>query len=348
MKPFLFLAGLWALALSWVLGEETVVLKGGQRLQGEVLKRSAVQVVLDIGFDVIRIPADEVVTIETLTAGKTAPNDGEKAVGMAEAGEEGLYTLGHGGDPRSVGEHAAALGEAVVQIRTPTGLGSGFVIHPEGYVMTNHHVISGEHRLSVLCFRQTERALEKVVYPRVKIVATSPVMDLALLKIETEEGLPFAHVPIGSSRRLRAGQMVFAIGSPLGLGRSVSEGIVSVPNRVVSGGLFYIQHTAQINPGNSGGPLFNLQGEVVGVLNMKMASIGVEGMGFAIPSSVLRLFLDHQDAYAFDPRNPNAGFRYLDPPGGHSEQVKASQSTSPEEGPERAPPPGDDKSGCGL
>ena len=192
--------------------------------------------------------------------------------------------------------------------------------------MTNHHVISGEHRLSVLCFRQTERALEKVVYPRVKIVATSPVMDLALLKIETEEGLPFAHVPIGSSRRLRAGQVVFAIGSPLGLGRSVSEGIVSVPNRVVSGGLFYIQYTAQINPGNSGGPLFNLQGEVVGVLNMKMASIGVEGMGFAIPASVFRLFLDHQDAYAFDPRNPNAGFRYLDPPGAQVEQPSPKQA----------------------
>ena len=75
-----------------------------------------------------------------------------------------------------------------------------------------------------------------------------------------------------------------------------------------------MQTTTQINPGNSGGPLFNLRGEVVGVNNMKIAAVGAEGLGFSICAQVVKSFLDHRDAYAFDPRNPNAGFRYLRPP----------------------------------
>jgi serine protease Do len=106
---------------------------------------------------------------------------------------------------------------------------------------------------------------------------------------------------------------VFAIGSPLGLDRTVSEGIISVANRVINGRL-YLQTTTQINPGNSGGPLFNLKGEVVGVNNMKISAVGAEGLGFSISSNTLKSFIDNRDAYAFDPRNPNAGFRYLSPP----------------------------------
>jgi serine protease Do len=76
----------------------------------------------------------------------------------------------------------------------------------------------------------------------------------------------------------------------------------------------YIQTTTQINPGNSGGPLFNLKGEVVGVNNMKIVAPGAEGLGFAIPSTILKMFLRNRDAFAFDPANPNAGFRYNRPP----------------------------------
>jgi serine protease Do len=76
----------------------------------------------------------------------------------------------------------------------------------------------------------------------------------------------------------------------------------------------FIQTTAQINPGNSGGPLFNLRGEVVGVNDMKAMGVGVEGLGFTIPATGLKNFLRNRDAYAFDPRNPNAGYRYLEPP----------------------------------
>jgi serine protease Do len=97
------------------------------------------------------------------------------------------------------------------------------------------------------------------------------------------------------------------------LERSVSQGIVSIRARENSG-RWYIQSTTQINPGNSGGPLFNLKGEVVGVNNMKAAGVGVEGLGFSIPANMLKLFLKNREAFAFDPRNPNAGFRYLPPP----------------------------------
>lgn len=119
-------------------------------------------------------------------------------------------------------------------------------------------------------------------------------------------------MPLGDSQSVGEGQTVFAIGSPLGLERTVSQGIISLRNRAL-GGLLYLQTTTQINPGNSGGPLFNLRGEVVGVNNMKPMMTGIEGLNFAIPVSVLKTFIINRDAYAFDPRNPNAGFRYLQP-----------------------------------
>ncbi len=94
---------------------------------------------------------------------------------------------------------------------------------------------------------------------------------------------------------------------------AVSQGIVSLKDRLINGRLF-IQTTTQINPGNSGGPLFNRRGEVVGVTNMKVNALGAEGLAFAIPSTVLKAFLKNRDAFAFDPLNPNSGFRYNKPP----------------------------------
>jgi serine protease Do len=97
------------------------------------------------------------------------------------------------------------------------------------------------------------------------------------------------------------------------LERSVSEGIVSLRNRIIQSRL-HVQTTAEISPGNSGGPLFNYRGQVVGVNNMKVVSSGAEGLGFSIPVRQLKTFLENRDAFAFDPRNPNAGFRYVSPP----------------------------------
>jgi serine protease Do len=198
-------------------------------------------------------------------------------------------------------------------VRTPTGLGSGFVIHPTGYVVTNQHVISGEHQISVTLFRHGEHELEQIHFHQVRIVALDPRSDLALLKVEGAGDHVFATVPLGSDTELRQGQPVFAVGSPLGLDRSVSEGIISLTNRLIDGRLF-IQTTTEVNPGNSGGPLFNLRGEVVGVNDLKLIGLGVEGLNFAIQVNTLKEFLRNRDAFAFDPRHPNSGFRYLSPP----------------------------------
>ncbi len=282
-------------------------LSNGAAVRGELILERADSYYVDLGFDLIQLPKSMVNSVRdaATAAGQSAGHGSD---------EHALYQLGQHTEDRAIREWIQELGEAVALVQTPTGLGSGFVIQQDGYVVTNNHVITGEHRISITIFQQGERELNKVSYDNVRIVATSAELDLALLKIETADSARFTTVSLAAADQgLREGQPVFAIGSPLGLDRTVSEGIISVANRVI-GGRLYLQTTTQINPGNSGGPLFNLKGEVVGVNNMKIATVGAEGLGFSISSRTLKSFLDNLEAYAFDPRNPNAGFRYLTPP----------------------------------
>lgn len=287
----------------------TVILTNGVEIKAPVLQETEERVVIDLGAEVLTLPRKQ---IREILAEAAAPAAGP----AAEAGVfvEGLYQSAAPSPERPVQEHVKRLGEAVVEIRTPTGLGSGFIIHPDGYVVTNHHVINGEHKLTVTQFKNDGTSLTKVPYRNIRIVALDSSRDLALLKIEDKVSEPFRTVRINDQSDVRQGQTVFAIGSPLGLDRTVSQGIVSLPSRVLDGGHVLIQTTAQINPGNSGGPLFDLQGNVVGVNNRKAMMVGIEGVGYAIPASVVKFFLQKRDAFAFDPRNPNAGFRYLPPP----------------------------------
>jgi serine protease Do len=203
------------------------------------------------------------------------------------------------------------IGEAVVQVRTPGGLGSGFFINADGYLITNFHVIEGETEISVEVYHQRNGQLDRETYKQVKIIALNKFHDLALLKIEDKSAPKFKYVTLGSSDLLTVGDSVFAIGSPMGLERTVTSGILSTKTRQIEGEL-YLQTTAQINPGNSGGPLFNLGGEVVGVTNMKI-TFG-EGLGFAIPVELVKSFLEHRDAFAYSTDNPNNPYRYLEPP----------------------------------
>mgnify|MGYP006287323293 CR=1 FL=1 len=280
---------------------ELIELAGGGAVRGEILTRKADRLVVDLGFRVVEIPTEEVVRVI------------DEETGSAEAVDIDLYRVQPGQQELAVRENIPRVAEAVVQVRTPTGLGSGFVIHPDGYVVTNQHVVSGEREIAVTVFRRSDGDLAKLRFNTVRLVALSPEVDLALLKVEDAADHEFATVPLGRSRDLRQGETVFAVGSPLGLDRSVSRGIISLTDRVISGRLF-IQTTAQINPGNSGGPLFNLRGEVIGVNDLKLMGIGLEGLSFAIPVSTVKEFLSNRDAFAFDPRNPNAGFRYNRPP----------------------------------
>ncbi len=299
LTRFLALA---AVAAAVNVGAETIRLHGGAEITADIVLRKADTVIIDLGFRVIEIPTTE---IESIIAA-----EGDESVDPISSD---LFNQDPGRNELSVKENIDRCGEAVVQVRTPTGLGSGFVIHPSGYVVTNQHVISGEHQISITLFRQGEYELEQVHFSRVRIVALDSWTDLALLKIEDGGEEEFVTAPLGLYDELRQGQPVFAVGSPLGLDRTVSEGIISLTNRLI-GGRLLIQTTTEINPGNSGGPLFNLRGEVIGVNDLKLIGLGVEGLNFAIQVSTLKDFLRNRDAFAFDPRHPNAGFRYLSPP----------------------------------
>jgi serine protease Do len=173
-------------------------------------------------------------------------------------------------------------------------------------------VVERETQIAVTIFDKTKTGdIQRRRIENIKILALNPYFDLALLQIPTQEEFNFEPVFLNDDDDFKEGDSVFAIGNPLGLERSVSEGIISTKNRNFEG-IVYIQTTAQINPGNSGGPLFNRKGEVVGVTNMKL-TFG-EGLGFAIPISYLRHFLKNRDAFAYNKENPNTGFHYLLPP----------------------------------
>lgn len=283
-----------------------VVLRDGAAVEGEILKEDDGRVIVDLGVTVIELPRAVVRRIETIGSGSRASVE-------VMAGASRLWAPSDGRKGRDVRGNLGRCAPAVVEVRTAIGLGSGFLIHPEGYLVTNAHVVSGEQDFTVTRFERESQEFRRIRFEDVRLVAVNPHIDLALLKIDTDDDVVFPTVPLADGSELSQGETVFAIGSPLGLDRSVSQGILSSLSRAVDGHVF-LQTTVPINSGNSGGPLFNLRGEVVGVNNMKLAGIGVEGLSFAIPVTALKAFLAERDAFAFDPRNPNAGFRYPRPP----------------------------------
>ncbi|MBU6402518.1 MAG: trypsin-like peptidase domain-containing protein, partial [Verrucomicrobia bacterium] len=268
---------------------------------------------MDIGYTVLTVPRKDVVRITRIkpAAARSADTAATSAAPSLTV-RNGLYaTEASPPAERSVRELVNQLGSAVVQVRTPSGLGSGFLINADGYLITNFHVIEGESHITIEVYLQKAGGLDRRNYKQVRIVAMNKFADLALLRIEDPDARQFTWVPLGDSETLAVGEPVFAIGSPLGLERTVTEGIISTKRREIQGSL-YLQTTAQINPGNSGGPLFNLRGEVVGVTNMKI--LFGEGLGFAIPVDEVKYFLNNRDAFAYDNDNPNNPYRYLEPP----------------------------------
>ena len=161
---------------------------------------------------------------------------------------------------------------------TQEGAGSGWIIDPDGVIVTNNHVVEGAKSITVITDNgNTYTADPKKVY-------TDSVNDLAIIKIDTS-GLPF--LKVGDNSKMRLGDWVIAVGNALGQGTRVTEGIISRLNVSLDldqNDTLYnlIETTAAINPGNSGGPLVNMAGEVIGITSAKISSIGVEGMGYAI------------------------------------------------------------------
>ncbi|WP_243372264.1 DegQ family serine endoprotease [Geotalea sp. SG265] len=157
-------------------------------------------------------------------------------------------------------------------------LGSGFIISDEGYIITNNHVVAEADEIKVKLSDGREFKGE--------IKGTDEKLDLALLKISAKDHLPVA--PLGDSDTIEIGEWVMAIGNPFGLSQTVTAGIVSAQGRVIGSGPYddFIQTDASINPGNSGGPLFNTQGEVIGINTAIVA--GGQGIGFAIPVNMAK------------------------------------------------------------
>lgn len=168
--------------------------------------------------------------------------------------------------------------------RRNQALGSGFVISEDGFIVTNNHVIDGADEIRIEFFSGLELEAE--------LVGTDPATDIALLKVEHDGPLP--HVPWGDAEAARVGDWVIAVGNPLGQGFSVSAGIISARGRALQGNFDdYIQTDAAINRGNSGGPLFNMDGEVIGVNTAILSPTGGSiGIGFAMSSTVATNVID--------------------------------------------------------
>ena len=296
-----------------VFAADTLQLKDNAIISGRILSEKPDQVAIDVGYTVLVVPRSNIDKITPAEKKEASVVDAKNVTPPAsEKVKLGFFRGGLAdAKDRTVREMVAQLGEAVVQVRTPGGLGSGFFINEEGYLITNFHVIEGETQISIEVYHQKEGQLDRTSYKQVRIVAMNKFADLALLKVDDKDAPLFSWLLLGDSDPLAVGERVFAIGSPLGLERTVTEGMISTKTRQMQGEL-YLQTTAQINPGNSGGPLFNMRGEVIGVTNMKI-TFG-EGLGFAIPIESVKYFLNHRDAFAYDNDNPSNAYRYLDPP----------------------------------
>tara|TARA_B100000029_G_scaffold194816_1_gene192849 strand:+ start:2077 stop:3465 length:1389 start_codon:yes stop_codon:yes gene_type:complete len=163
--------------------------------------------------------------------------------------------------------------------RPMTGLGSGFIIDKAGIIVTNNHVIEGADEITVILSDQREFTAE--------LLGRDPKADLAVLKIEVTNS-ELTALQWGDSDEMRVGDWTYAIGNPLGLGGTVTAGIISAISRDIGGGPYvkFIQTDASINRGNSGGPLFNLEGNVIGINSAIISQTGGSiGLGFAIPSN---------------------------------------------------------------
>src|SRR5215470_5068000 len=181
---------------------------------------------------------------------------------------------------RAFVEAAKRIKPAVAHIKLGNGAtGSGVIVSPDGYILTNNHVANAGNQITVKLSDRREFQARRV--------GTDPKNDLALLKIDAQN-LPYA--TLGDSSKLEPGEWVIALGSPFGLEQTMTAGIVSATGRQF-GGTYdnYIQTDASINPGNSGGPLISMNGEVIGINTSIFSSKGgSEGVGFAIPSNTAK------------------------------------------------------------
>jgi len=278
---------------------EQLDLGNGCKVQGRVLRETEQMILVDVGFDVLKVPVAAVVRREGVDGRSRGNIVRETLFARADLPE------------RSVAEGSKLFGEAVVKIEAAGGQGSGFVTHADGWIVTNFHVVEGEVEVDVVVFHVGKNGFEPRTIKKCRVDAVNPAMDLALVKVDPPKDLELKSVYIGDSNAMEVGDKVYAIGAPIGLDRTVSSGIISVTNRTFQGRCHF-QITVPINPGNSGGPLFNLRGEVVGVNSS--GYMGFQGLNFAIQSKYVMDFLQNRDAFALDTTRSENGIHFLPAP----------------------------------
>ncbi|MBL7106865.1 MAG: trypsin-like peptidase domain-containing protein [Phycisphaerae bacterium] len=290
---------------------DSIILKKGQKLTGDIVANRENKIYIDIGITVLGISKDDIADY-SYSNQTEEPNEPQQnqTTPLPQIQNNGKLYSTTSATQMSIEECVEKVSPAVVKVSTPGGLGSGFFIDSQGHLITNFHVIENETRIDVTVFQKVDNGFEKMKFKKVKIIAINPFVDLALLKVEDLGDNKIAYVPLGNIKNVNTGQRAFAIGTPLGLERTVTDGVISTTSRSFEG-LVYLQTNVDINPGNSGGPLFNLAGEVIGVTNMGYIFFG--GLGFAIPVNYVKDFIENRDAFTYDADNPNSGFRYVQP-----------------------------------
>ena len=281
---------------------DVVQLSSGGEVHGSVIKRTDNTIWIDIGPKVIQINMTE---IDNVTLDDRLEEE-------ANVSTQNMYRTAQGLPELSPHVQAKRVGASVIKISTPGGLGSGVLLNEDGFAITNAHVIQGETDLrATVWIPQQDGTLKRTTIEDVVIIAVNNHLDLALLQLTHPDNKPFDFSVLEQAETIQVGESVFAIGNPLGLERSMSQGVVSTKQRSFDG-LTYIQTDAAINPGNSGGPLFNTRGEVVGITNMGITA--AESLNFAIPTRYVKDFIRNREAFAYDEKNPNSGHLYHKPP----------------------------------
>lgn len=266
----------------------------------------------------------------TYVANKLAGNNGgtQPPAGVASGTVEILQSTRKveslnvsAGKLMTVAEAAALVKDSVVEIVTESvksssylgqyvlsGAGSGVIISADGYIITNHHVVDGATKITV-------RLTDKTEY-EAALIGSDELADIAVIKIKPADDAKLAVAVLGNSDSLVVGEGVIAIGNPLGeLGGTVTDGIVSALDREVSVDgkkMHLLQTNAAINPGNSGGGLFDLYGELVGIVNAKYSDTGVEGLGFVIPVNNAKSVAEQLIEYGYVRGRPALGITVYD------------------------------------
>ena len=206
--------------------------KGG-KVEGDLIAKKDDRYFVDLGFTLLEVPATFVINATEASLKIPFTASLIKPAINLEPGEGKIFYRAKNPPILDSNVLVGSTNDSVVLIKTPVGLGSGFIISPGGYIITNQHVVSGQSDITITLFTTTDGTLKRTDIKDVVVVALSPALDLSLLKITPPQGLTLKALPLSFPNAVTAGDTVWAIGSPLGLERSAASGIISLPTRLI-------------------------------------------------------------------------------------------------------------------